>query len=72
MSKTIQEVIREVKYLKIQRQNQDDIIELKEEIKSISIDLENLAQASLDLVKKIMKKKRKRKRKKKRKRAKTQ
>ena len=53
MSKTIQEVIREVKYLKIQRQNQDDILELKQDIKSISSDLENLAQASLDLVKKI-------------------
>jgi hypothetical protein len=53
MSSTVDEVIRQIKYLKLQRQNSDEIKELSEQFDNLSKDHEKLAKANLKLIKKI-------------------
>jgi len=53
MSSTVDEVIRQIKYLKLQRQNSDEIKELSEQFDNLSKDHEKLAKANLKLIKEI-------------------
>ena len=53
MSSTVDEVIRQIKYLKLQRQNSDEIKELSEQFDNLSKDHEKLAKANLKIIKEI-------------------
>lgn len=55
MSKTVNEVIREIKYLKLQRKNSDEIQDLSDQVKTLTQDQEKLAQANLKLIREIKK-----------------
>ena len=53
MSSTVDEVVRQIKYLKLQRKNSDEIKELSENLENLSKDHEKLAKAQLKLIKEI-------------------
>ena len=55
MSSTVNEVIREIKYLKLQRKNSDEIQDLSDQVKTLTQDQEKLAQANLKLIREIKK-----------------